>query len=102
MIEVGWNEIAYPFESGSQRILDKCGVTEIERSRDILSILLTVSDATMLIDRLSSRFAARMWLDEVDEALICPDDRDWIVQRYLAALVYFQLIFFACWISLLG
>lgn len=72
-------------------IENKCGVTAIERSRDILTELLTVSDSSTLINPETSQFKAREWLDNVDPALICPQNRKRIDQRYRLALLYFEL-----------
>ena len=35
--------------------------------------------------------ARKVWLDAVDEAIICANDTQRVIQRYLAALIYFQL-----------
>ena len=72
-------------------IQSKCGVTAIERSRDILTELLTVSDSSTLINPDTSQFKAREWLDEIDDAIICPENRERIDQRYRLALLYFEL-----------
>ena len=72
-------------------IQNKCGVTAIERSRDILTELLTVSDSSTLTNPETSQFKARQWLDNVDPAIICPQNKDRIDQRYRLALLYFEL-----------
>jgi len=72
-------------------IQNKCGVTAIERSRDILTELLTVSHSSTLINPETSQFKARKWLDEVDPAIICPQNKERIDQRYRLALLYFEL-----------
>lgn len=72
-------------------IQDKCGITAIERSRDILTELLTVSDSQNLISPETSQFKARDWLDNMDPAIVCPQNRDRIDQRYRLALLYFEL-----------
>lgn len=69
----------------------KCGVTEIERSRDILTELLTVSTATSLINPETSQYKARDWLDKIDPAIICPENAERIHQRYRVALLYYEL-----------
>eukprot|EP00537_Pseudo-nitzschia_pungens_P019621 CAMPEP_0172401438 /NCGR_PEP_ID=MMETSP1061-20121228/50254_1 /TAXON_ID=37318 /ORGANISM="Pseudo-nitzschia pungens, Strain cf. pungens" /LENGTH=361 /DNA_ID=CAMNT_0013135079 /DNA_START=102 /DNA_END=1187 /DNA_ORIENTATION=+ len=72
-------------------IQSKCGVTAIERSRDILTELLMVSDALHLSNPETSQFKARDWLDNVDPAIICPENTARIRQRYNVALLYFEL-----------
>jgi len=72
-------------------IQNKCGVTAIERSRDILTELLTVSDSSNLINPETSQFKAREWLDNIDPAIICPQNAERIDQRYKLALLYFEL-----------
>ena len=71
-------------------IQSKCGVTAIERSRDILTELLTVSDSAKLILPATSQYKARKWLDDIDPAIICPQNRERIEQRYRLALLYFE------------
>ena len=72
-------------------IQNKCGVTALERSRDILSELLTVSDASALRNPETSQYKAREWLDNIDKAIICSDNTDRIDQRYRLALLYYEL-----------
>jgi len=72
-------------------IQTKCDTTAIERSRDILSELLTVSDSSSLINPETSQFKARDWLDNIDSAIICPGESERIHQRYRLALLYYQL-----------
>lgn len=69
----------------------KCGLTAIERSRDILVELLKVSRAPDLVNPITSQFAARDWIDNVDGAIICHDNVDRIHQRYRSALLYFEM-----------
>jgi Leucine-rich repeat (LRR) protein len=69
----------------------KCGITGLERSRDILVELLKVSKAPDLVNPVTSQFAARDWIDNVDEAIICQDNIPRIHQRYRLALLYFQM-----------
>ncbi len=72
-------------------IQNKCGVTSIERSRDILTELLTVSDATTLTNPDTSQFKAREWVDKIDPAIICSVSKKRIEQRYRLALLYYEL-----------
>ena len=72
-------------------IEEKCGVTELERSRDILTLLMTVSEGIMLVSPDTSQYQARMWIDEVDEGIICADNVERLVQRYRASLFYYQM-----------
>ena len=69
----------------------KCGITGLERSRDILVELLKVSRAPNLVNPVTSQFAARDWIDNVDEAIVCPENMERIHQRYRLALLYFQM-----------
>ncbi|KAL3922946.1 MAG: hypothetical protein SGARI_006334 [Bacillariaceae sp.] len=69
----------------------KCGITGLERSRDILVELLKVSRAPNLVNPETSQFAARDWIDHVDEAIVCPENMERVHQRYRLALLYFQM-----------
>eukprot|EP00536_Pseudo-nitzschia_multiseries_P006239 jgi/Psemu1/286329/fgenesh1_pg.130_\ len=69
----------------------KCGVTAIERSRDILTELLMVSDASHLTNPETSQYMAREWLDNIDPAIVCPENTARIRQRYNLALLYYEL-----------
>ena len=69
----------------------KCGVTALERSRDILTELLMVSDPLTLVDPNTPQFQARIWLDDIDDAIICPENNRRVHQRYRLALLYFQM-----------
>ncbi|KAG7341961.1 leucine rich repeat LRR-containing protein [Nitzschia inconspicua] len=69
----------------------KCGITALERSRDILVELLKVSKASDLVNPATSQFAARDWIDNIDEAILCPENVNRIHQRYRLALLYFQM-----------
>lgn len=69
----------------------KCGITALERSRDILTELLTVSDALSLVNPDTSQFTARNWIDNVDAAIICPENPERIHQRYRLALLYYEM-----------
>lgn len=70
-------------------IQTKCGTTALERSRDIFTILASISNDIELVTPSSPQFQARNWLDNVDEAVICPSDVDRVAQRYRLALLYF-------------
>lgn len=72
-------------------IQTKCGITAIERSRDILAELLTVSTSSSLINPETSQFKARDWLDNIDSAILCPEDSERTHQRYRLALLYYQM-----------
>lgn len=72
-------------------IQNKCGVTALERSRDILTELLSVSDSSSLTNPETSEFKAREWLDNADPAIICAGNKERIVQRYRIAFLYFEL-----------
>jgi hypothetical protein len=69
----------------------KCGLTALERSRDILVELLKVSRAPNLVNPATSQFAARDWIDNIDEAIVCPENMERIHQRYRLTLLYFQM-----------
>jgi hypothetical protein len=72
-------------------IQNKCGVTAIERSRDILTELLSVSDSSTLTNPETSQFKAREWLDNTDPSIICSQNKERIDQRYRIVLLYFEL-----------
>ena len=72
-------------------VKEKCGITELERSRDILSILYTISLPVDLVTPDSPQYKARDWIDHVDDAIVCANKGDRISQRYIAALLYYQL-----------
>jgi len=72
-------------------IQNKCGVTALERSRDILTELLSISDSSSLTNPETSEFKAREWLDNTDPAIICAENKERIVQRYRIAVLYFEL-----------
>jgi hypothetical protein len=74
-----------------QLVQEKCGVTALERSRDILSILTLISVPVNLITPDSPQFMARDWLDHQDSAIICANNVERISQRYRAALLYYHL-----------
>ena len=69
----------------------KCGITALERSRDILVELLKVSRAPGLVDPATSQYAARDWIDNIDPAIICPENFERIHQRYRLALLYYEM-----------
>jgi hypothetical protein len=66
-------------------------MTGLERSRDILVELLKVSQAPDLVNPDTSQFAARNWIDNEDDAIVCPENVERIHQRYRLALLYFQM-----------
>jgi hypothetical protein len=72
-------------------VVDKCNQTSLERSRDILSILSTISEEASLLIVGTPQFEARLWLDESDSAIICADQPELVAQRYRAAVLYFSL-----------
>ena len=72
-------------------IQEKCGLTALERSRDILTVLLQISDTQSLTNPEASQFKARDWVDNIDEAIICADNKARIEQRYRLALLYYEL-----------
>lgn len=71
-------------------VYTKCGITKAARSERILDILSEISNRNMLTDMSTARYNARYWLDEEDKAMICPDNKERVKQRYTAALLYFQ------------
>lgn len=74
-----------------EAILEKCGQTALERSRDILSILSFISEPDSLLIVGTPQFEARSWIDDTDAAIICAEESDIIEQRYRAAVVYYAL-----------
>lgn len=73
-----------------QTIRNKCGMTEQERSTRLFGIVSEISDSEELSNPRSERHEALDWLDQVDEAIICPSTNR-VTQRYRAALLYFTL-----------
>jgi hypothetical protein len=73
------------------QILAKCGITALERSRDILSVLTLVSEPVNLITPGAPQFSARDWVDNQDEAIICASNFERIEQRYRAGLLYYAM-----------
>jgi Leucine-rich repeat (LRR) protein len=70
----------------------KCGVTALERSRDILAELLTVSSSSSLVNPETPQFQGREWIDNIDPAIICPNHSPQrIHQRYRLSLLYYQM-----------
>lgn len=80
-----------PVVDHEEAVLVKCGVTSLERSRDILSILSLISDPVDLVSPSTPQFQARDWLDNADPAVVCADAAERIAQRYRVALLYFNL-----------
>jgi hypothetical protein len=78
-------------DNRNQQILVKCGITALERSRDILSVLTLVSEPVNLITPGAPQFSARDWVDNQDAAIICASNSERIEQRYRAGLLYYAL-----------
>jgi Leucine-rich repeat (LRR) protein len=72
-------------------ILEKCGVTELERSDALISMLRNISGTSSLTDSASAPFKALYWVDQLDEALVCTSDSSAVKQRYSLAVMYFSL-----------
>jgi hypothetical protein len=72
-------------------VFQKCGVSESARSIAFMTVLSTVSQSDALMDTASSRYQAMNWLVNEDAATICPGNDARVIQRYIAALIYFQL-----------
>jgi hypothetical protein len=62
---------------------------EITRATGIYLILTSVSDPSSLLDEFSYERGARFWLDVEDDRLLCPNEPEILIQRYIAALMYF-------------
>eukprot|EP00934_Nitzschia_sp_Nitz4_P003053 Nitzschia sp. Nitz4//scaffold249_size28687//7235//8690//NITZ4_008116-RA/size28687-snap-gene-0.2-mRNA-1//1//CDS//3329544014//3043//frame0 len=84
-----------PTEESSEyralQIAEKCGVTPLERSRDIFSILSVISEPMDLVTPSTPQFMARDWLDAVDDAIICANAPERVAQRYRFALMYYGM-----------
>ena len=83
-----------PSPTGAPRddvILEKCGVSGLERSRDILSELTSISDSSALLTPSTAQFKARNWLDNRDGAVVCADEPEHIRQRYMVAVLYYGM-----------
>lgn len=72
--------------SRDEEIMLKCGVTAEERSAEILRIVSSVSDTLDVARRM-----AVDWIDNKDEGLLCTDDDKRFTQRYVMAVIYYQL-----------
>jgi len=80
--------VAVPRE---ETILMKCGVSGLERSRDILTELSSISDPTVLLTPSTPQFLARDWLDNRDGAIICASESAHIQQRFKVAVLYYGM-----------
>jgi Leucine rich repeat len=78
-------------ESDGSAVYLKCGMTMALRSSKLLDILSKTSPLTILTDMSSTHYKARFWLDKEDAATICPSSEAKVLQRYIVALIYFQL-----------
>lgn len=74
-----------------EEIMIKCGIAAETRTNDILAILSTLSEKQALETRGSPQYLARDWLDNIDEAIICPNNTDRVSQRYVAAALYYSM-----------
>jgi Leucine rich repeat/Leucine rich repeat N-terminal domain len=72
-------------------IQGKCGISELERSDALITILRNISGSETLTDSASAPFKALYWVDQLDEALICASDSSALIQRYALAVFYFSL-----------
>jgi hypothetical protein len=70
--------------------MQKCGMDELTRATGLYLILTAVSSASSLIDEYAYERDARLWLDVEDDRVLCPDEPEILIQRYIAALIYFS------------
>jgi len=75
--------------SGNPTNTGPCGLSELQRSDAIFSLLDTVSDPMLLRNPGSPHSQSIQWLIGNDDAYLCPDNSK-IIQRYVLALVYFS------------
>jgi hypothetical protein len=74
------------------QVFAKCGLTLAERSGLILYVLKSVSTLDDLLNVTTPQYQALQWLDQYDTKILCPTvDNDDLIQRYIAALLYFAL-----------
>jgi hypothetical protein len=72
-------------------ILQKCMVTAQARSEGLKMLVSTISNPQDLDDDSTAQYQALDWLDSTDPAIVCFNNMAVVQQRYLAALIYFQL-----------
>jgi len=66
-----------------------CGLSELQRSNAIFSLLGTVSNPVLLRKLDTPHSKSIQWLIGDDNAYLCPDNTK-IIQRYVLALIYFS------------
>jgi hypothetical protein len=76
--------------SSASPVEQKCGMSSESRSEALMSIVSTVSDPSLLSNPDSSRYQAMKWLENDDGAMLCPGNPQRVIQRYIAAMIYFQ------------
>jgi hypothetical protein len=69
----------------------ECDQTNEERAASILDAIIEISGEDWVFDTSSSRYQTTDWITNVDEAQLCGTATARIQQRYVAALLYFQL-----------
>mmetsp|Transcript_34542 Transcript_34542/g.79859 ORF Transcript_34542/g.79859 Transcript_34542/m.79859 type:complete len:408 (-) Transcript_34542:1142-2365(-) len=69
---------------------DVCKITNRQRAGEIMDKVLLTTEKEVLSDVKSAQYLTYDWIVNEDEKRICPDD-DTLIQRYVLALIYFQL-----------
>ncbi len=83
---------SWPSSQREQQIMDKCAMTQERRSDLLLFTLQSVSNVSLMTLESSAQNQAFTWIDEVDESVVCPGEKDGtIAQRYAVAVLYFSL-----------
>ena len=66
------------------------GLSPLEREEHLRHIILTLSDRQDVAAADSPRSQAFAWLVHADAAHVCPDQTIRVIQRYIAALMYYS------------
>jgi hypothetical protein len=66
------------------------GISMRQRTADLLGIVSSVSGKTALDNPTTSQHAAFEWLVHFDASFVCPEKPSHVIQRYVAALLYYS------------
>jgi hypothetical protein len=75
---------------GNATYIAACNMSSDERLQSIRDELASISDRVLLDNAQSSQFEALKWVTLLDTATLCPGNGR-LLQRYILALLYFQL-----------
>jgi hypothetical protein len=77
--------------SREHKIATKCGSTIRARSESLLSVLSSVSSLDALQNVTAAEHQAYNWINNDDELIVCPHTKGKVLQRYVAAQLYFSM-----------